>query len=365
MNRACLWASCFLGAALAGPLHATATDVGVAPVGTAVPYVDPDGLDPQTEAILDACFVDYNSMHFDRAEAEALQAMALQPDLPMPVIYLQATLMNEVEELRAAHAKDKDVADRFFLATKHALALEAAWDGSHHDGRGLGYMGMSLGERGMVQLFRGHPVAAYHDGRKANTELLLARRRDPSLIEADLGLGEYLYYCGRMAGVLRMILALHGDVPGGIALLQTCAVDGRRCAPMARLQLAQIFTEEVVNYEKALPYDQEAEARFPDNWYYEKLALEDARGLGLDHPAARNLVEAVAAHWDAGWRPPVYAKLDPDPLRLKLAELYLHEGLEVDALRHLEAVEKDKGPAAARARRLEARLTPGLWSAAH
>lgn len=358
MIRPRFWAFCLLGLALAGPLPAGRVVPSAAVMGGAAGSADPDGLDPQTEPILDACFNDYNSLRFNQAEAEARQAMALQPDLPLPVIYLQATLMNEIQEMVTAHAKTRDVADRFFRATRQALALETAWDRARHDGRGLGYMGMSLGERGMVRLFMGHPLGAYGDGRTANGDLLMAQRRDPGLVDADLGLGEYLYYCGRMAGLLRMILALHGDVPGGIALLQTCGVKGRRCAPMARLELAQILTEEAVNYERALPYDQEAEARFPDNWFYEKLALDEARGLGLGRPEARDLVEAVAAHWDGGWRPPAYAAVDPGPLRLQLAGMYLREGFTMDALRHLEALETTKGRLGDEARRMEAGIEP-------
>jgi len=349
--------------AITGPLAARTVPPNPVPAnpapvsGTPAP-ADPDGLEPQTEAILDTCFDDYNSLRFDQAEAEARQAMALQPDLPLPIIYLQATLMTEVQEMVTAHANTRAVAKRFYQASKQALALETAWDRAHHSGRSLGYMGVSLGERGMVRLFTGHPLAAYNDGKLANAKLLQARKLDPDLADVDLGLGEYLYYCGRMAGLFRMVLALHGDVPGGITLLQTCGVDGHRCAPLARLELAQILTDEAVNYERALPYVQEAQAFYPDNWSYEKLALDEARGLGLDRPEARALVEAVSVHWDNGWRPPAYAKVDPGPLRLQLAGIYLREGLTVDALRHLQALSKTKGKVGDEARRMEAGVKP-------
>jgi tetratricopeptide (TPR) repeat protein len=354
MIRPRLWAFCLLGLALAGPLLAGPAVTNPQPVSSTAGPADPDGLEPQTEAILDACFVDYNSLRFDQAEAEARQAMALQPDLPLPIIYLQATLMTEVQEMATAHANSRAVAARFYQATRQAITLETAWERVHQDGRSLGYLGVSIGERGMVRLFTGHPLAAYKDGRLANAKLLLARKRDPNLADVDLGLGEYLYYCGRMAGLLRMILVLHGDVPGGITLLQTCGVEGHRCAPLARLELAQILTDEAVNYEQALPYVREAQELYPDNWNYEKLALEEARGLSLDRPEARNLVEAVAAHWDQGWRPPAYAAVDPGPLRLQLAGIYLREGFTVDALRHLQALDKTKGKVGDQARRMEA-----------
>jgi hypothetical protein len=320
---------------------------------SATASVDVDGLSPQGGALLDACFDDYNRLNFDPAEAEAREAMAAQPELPLPVIYLQAVLVSEVQELTLGHADDSAVRERFDQATVLALRLEAAWEKAHHDGRGQNYLGISLGERGLVQLYRGHLLAAYKDGKRSNEALLLAQQRDPSLIEADLGRGQYLYYCGRLSGFLRLILVLHGDIPGGINLLQTCGVGGRRCAPLARLMLAGILTDDVPDYARALPYVQEAESRYPQNWSYDKLALDEARGLGLANPAALALVEAVSAQWDSGWRPPPYAALDPDPMRLQLAKWYLGAGREADARRHLTAIEQDKGKSAAEARQLE------------
>jgi hypothetical protein len=272
---------------------------------------DPDGIEPATQALLSASFDDYNRLHFDRAEAEARQAMALQPDLPVPVIYLQAVLTAEVEELALAHADDTAVFARFDQVSRGALGLEAAWERSHHDGRSQEYLGTSLGERGLVHMYEGHMLAAYEDGRHSYAALRLAKQRDPGLVEADLGLGEYLYYCGHLSGFLRLILDLHGDVPGGLALLETCGASRTRCALLARLMLAEILTENAVDFGRALPYVREAQARYPENWSYEKLALEEARGLGLQRPEARKLIESVAAVWDRGWRPPAYAAMDP------------------------------------------------------
>ncbi|HTB23146.1 MAG TPA: hypothetical protein VK914_10620 [bacterium] len=317
---------------------------------------DRDGLRPETSALLDACFDDYNRLLFDRAEAEARQAMALQPELPLPVVYLQAALTAEIQELATAHANDAAVRARFDEATRQALKLEAAWEAARHDGRGQNYLGISLGTQGLVNLYRGHLLAAYHEGRKGAAALHLALKRDPSLVDADLGLGQYLYYCGRLSGLLRFFLVLHGDVPGGIALMEFCGASDCRSALLARLMLADILVEETADYERALPYVVEAQALYPQNWSYEKLALEEAKGLGLDRAEARDLIEAVSAQWDQGWRPPAYVKLDPGPLRLELARWYLAKGCVADALLQLRALDQAKGAEANDARRMEAGL---------
>jgi tetratricopeptide (TPR) repeat protein len=282
---------------------------------------DPDGLQPASAALVDACFDDYNRLRFAQSESEARQAMALQPELPLPLIYLQASLTAEIQEDATARRDDGAALARFDSATAQALGVEAAWEAAHHDGRSQLYLGTSLGARGLVSMYRGHLFSAYRDGKKAAAALRLAKRRDPGLLDADLGLGQYLYYCGRLSGFLRLILVLHGDVPGGIALLTDCGAGGGRCALLARLVLARILVEEAPDYGRALPYVSEAEERYPENWAYERLALEEARGLGLQRPESRRLVRAVGVQWDRGWRPPDYVQLDPGPLRAQAEAL--------------------------------------------
>jgi hypothetical protein len=282
---------------------------------TAAGSLDPDGLRPETSAILDACFDDYNRLRFDRAEAEARHAMALQPESPLAPLYLQAELAAQIQEASLAGASLDGALERFDAAARASEPLIAAWEGGRHDGRAQLYLGTSLGTRALVDLYRHRLLAAYQEGRSANAALLLAQKRDPALRAADLGLGQFLYYSGRLQGILRLFLSLQGDIAGGIRRIEACGSDSNRCSCLARLVLARILTEEEPDFQRALPYVQEAQSRYPENWAYERLALEEAKGLGLDKPAAQSLVLALAARWDAGWRPPAYVRLDPEPLR--------------------------------------------------
>ena len=273
----------------------------------------PELLSP-TAALLEACMDDYNRLDFARAESEAAQAMALQPEHPLPAVYMQGALTAEIQEQIAAGHLGKELLKRFDVATVHAVALGKAWELGHHDAWGQIYLGNSLGARGLVGMYRGRLMEAYSDGKRSAAAMRLARARLAAENDSDLGLGQYLYYCGRLSGVLRLFLPLHGDIPGGIARLRSCGAAACRSAPLARLVLARILSEDMRDYEAALPYVQEAYGRYPLSWDYAKMAMEEAQGLGLQRPEARALAQSLRDQWQAGWRPPAYAKMDPTAL---------------------------------------------------
>lgn len=285
-----------------------------APVAVSVTSSDAPELLSATSALLDASMDDYNRLDFARAESEAAQAMALQPEHPLPAVYLQGALTAEIQEQIAAGRLGKDLLKRFDLATAHAVALDKSWELVHHDAWGQIFIGNSLGARGLVDMYRGRLMKAYTDGKLSADALRLAHLRMAGESDSDLGLGQYLYYCGRLSGVLRMFLVLHGDIPGGIARLRTCGATTCRSAPLARLVLARILAEDMRDYETALPYVQEAYGRYPLSWDYAKMAMEEAQGLGLKRPEARALAMTLQTQWQSGWRPPAYAKMDPTKL---------------------------------------------------
>lgn len=292
----------------ASPAHAAADP-------TAPP--DPDDLLPPAAALMDACLVDYNNLRFDQAEADAHGAIAAQPGHPLPVIYLQGALVARMDEALAADA-GADTVDalqaRMDAASTQALADADAWERAHADARGQVYKGVALGAVGLVQIARDRYLAAYKTGKRANEALLLAKQRDPQAHAADLGLGQYLYYCGRLGGVLRFFLSLKGDIPGGIALLESGGRLGGRTAPLARIVLARILVEEEPDPQRALPYVQELRRDYPDNWHYVAIAQREALALGLDQPAGLALAQGIRAQVKTGWKAPPYAKLGLDAL---------------------------------------------------
>jgi hypothetical protein len=143
---------------------------------------------------------------------------------------------------------------------------------------------------------------------------------EPNLYEAWLGLGQYEYYCAHISGIVRFVLSLPGDEKEGIRLLEGCSKHPNFASISARQCLARIYTEERPDFEKALPLVIELVSRYPRNYDFIKYALEEARGLGLERPEARQLLEGICAEWDKGWRPPSGITLDINAVRQDLKQ---------------------------------------------
>jgi hypothetical protein len=282
------------------------------PALTAAPKAP--GLSARSARLLAASLDDYNRLDFKRSESEASQAMALQPLHPLPIIHLQGCLSAEIYEQAQAGDVEAPLLNRFQAVCEQASSAEEAWEGLHHDAWSQLYIGNSLGTQALVALYQGRSLGAYHLGQRADAALQLAQAREPRMADADLGLGQYRYYCGRMAGVLQFFLVLPGDIPGGMQRLRSCAASGCTSAILARLVLARIMVEDLPDPEAALPFVQEAIQRYPSNWTVAKFTMEEAQALGMERPEARKLARRLRRQWDSGWRPPAYAKMDVTPL---------------------------------------------------
>jgi tetratricopeptide (TPR) repeat protein len=285
-----------------------------------------DGLGPGTMQELDAVQDAYEGLCFAKSESLAAQVIAEFPEHPLPRIFFQACLLAEVQEAVAARREDKPLYGRYDAATAEALRLAEARDMANPDAYSKFYLGGSLGARGLVLLYRGRYLAAFNDGKRADQLLRQSLAQDPGLVEAKLGLGQYEYYCGRLSGLLRLVLRLHGDVKKGMALLEDCAAQNSFSSVAAILSLSRIYCLEEVDFAKAYPYVQDGLSRYPGNYASVSYAITEAKGLGLKDPRAQLLLDQVFEMWDQGWRPPSYAPINPEPLRAELAKIYADSG---------------------------------------
>jgi hypothetical protein len=286
----------------------------------------------------------YNSLDFERSKVLAQAVIDQYPQHPLPKIFLMGTEVTEIQEVLAAHGDKKALFQDFNRLADDTVALAGQRDHLSPTAYTQFYLGGSRGARGLVQLYEGNYRAAYYDGRDADIALRKALVLDPDLQEAWLGVGQYEYYTGRMAGLLRFILNLHGDVFKGISQLELCAAHPSFTTIASKLCLARVYCFEVVDYPKALPYVQEVYARYPSTYWTVQMALADAKGLGLASAEAQALLEAVFRQWDDGWRPPAYVKMDPEPLRLELAQFYLQQGWKEKAFGHFKILAASSQP---------------------
>ena len=277
---------------------------------------DPSLPTPVLQQLLD-CQDAYYHLHFEQAESLAGAAIQAAPEHPLPRIFLSGAVLARIQEQQEARHFERADIQRFHEDCALALAKSQAWLDQKHDALGHFYLGAALGARGLVQLYQGHYLSAYGDGKQADKHLREAVQMDPSLDEAYVGLGQYEYYCAHLAGFLRLFLNLHGDSGLGIAWLERCAQSPSYARLAAAFTLARIYSTEETDYPKALPWIQLLQARYPDNHDLQDYAIRTAKGLGLATPQAQALLMPVCAQWDQGWRPPVYAPFaDPRPLCL-------------------------------------------------
>lgn len=318
------------------------------------------GLKPETLKLLAECQDATYSLDFDHAEALAHEAMLESALHPLPHIFLQAAILGRIQEFIDAGADSPELFERFQKESDSALSLARGMELRDPDAQSQLYLGLALGSSGLARMLNGQYLKAYHEGKAAAASLETARLRDPGLTDALLGLGQYGYYCGRMGGLLRFAANLHGDIPGGIAMLEACAAEQGPAAIAARVNLARIYSLELPDFSKALPYVLELRARYPRNHAFIHDAMALARGDAYASSEGQALLEAVLAQWDLGWRPPAYARLDIEHGRLLLARAYHKEGRDDLAAPHFKSLAASKDKAMANAGRKGLAAAPAM-----
>ncbi len=289
-----------------------------------------------------------NDLEFAVSESLTARAVAMAPNHPLPLVFMEGVLLTEIQERLKAGQSSRALYRRFDKVASRCRKLADAFERERQDACGKLYQGGCLGTRGLVEMARGSVIRAYLDGTGAAADLRQAVRMDPSLYDAYLGLGQYEYYCGRMSGWFQFLLNLHGSVPEGLRLLKLCAQKATYAAFPARACLARIYSEELKDFPAGLPTVSEVYHRYPVDYYYVRYAVDESLGLGLDKPQARALLKQVCDQWDAGWRPPRYVAMDLGPARRLLARAYAAAGQ--DALARRQWAMLAQGPDKALAR---------------
>jgi tetratricopeptide (TPR) repeat protein len=184
-------------------------------------------------------------MDFDRADALADRAVALQPDYPHP--YLGRVATDFIRYSYGSEGSDpKSLAD-FDAAVDRAIAVAAAWNKAHpDDAQGLLALGSAYGISARLALDGHHWLRGWRRGSRAMRYIRASLKADPALYDSYLGLGMFDYYTAtipRFAGWLARIF-LGGDRARGLKELRLAATRGRYAKTAAQLILVEIDTED-------------------------------------------------------------------------------------------------------------------------
>jgi len=166
--------------------------------------------------------------------------------------------------------KDKQASDQGYLdLAAKAESLATASLAQHETAEMHFYAGMAEAQAVRMYSLRGENRATARVGVRAREHFLRALALDPSLVDANLGLGLYNYYVDTLSTAARVLRFFMG-IPGGskeegIRQLRLAMEHGELTAASARFYLAMDLHNYDQKYEQALQLITPLAEEYPDN----------------------------------------------------------------------------------------------------
>ena len=210
------------------------------------------------------------------------------------------------------------------------------------------YLGGALGAHAQWQVLRGERLAAARSGKRIKESLERALVLDPSLHDANVGIGLYRYYADVAPAALRMLrwflLLPGGDRAEGLAQLRSASSSGVSSSGVSSSGATQLLRDEAdyqlhtieLWYEKqperAIALLRGLDARHPRNPHFLQLVAEIEDYRRRDFDASRRTYEELLRRASEGRVSlPAFADVHA---RLGVARL----ALPADALPHLQRI---------------------------
>ena len=278
----------------------------------------------------------FYDLQFVQAQQSANRLEAIDPKSPAgsfyrSVAYYQRYLLEEPRDPRTFQL----FLEASNLSYRKALRLMGSLPAMSHY-----YQGAALGFQARAFVTRGHYAAAIPRARKGAEHLTKALELDPSLIDADLGLGMYYYFLSRVPPAAKpfayLMIGMWGDREKGLALLLRVAKEGHAARREAQSILSAIYgSQREQQWDLALPYLRELMNRYPHNPRYRLSAVYILERKGAWKEAAE--MAAPDSDWLDMLDPMIRAQADAIA-RYRVAENRLFEGQTREAGRWLEGL---------------------------
>jgi tetratricopeptide (TPR) repeat protein len=269
-------------------------------------------LPPGTDAILEHIY----SGRSDLAIPEAETLQHAQPEHPLGYLLEAEARWWQIWCLSADYKygmnlprhRGKAPGDQAYLdVVAKAEALAEAALAKHESAEMHLYAGMAGGLASRMYGLRTENRAGARAGVRAREHFMRALALDPSLADADMGLGLYNYYVDTLSTIARVLRFFMG-IPGGskeegIRQLQQAIDHGQLTPALARYYLAINLHLFDLKYEQALQVATPLVEQYPENPIF-RLVRGDLYGkLGRKALAIADYRAAAAAHIsDAGCR---------------------------------------------------------------
>lgn len=188
----------------------------------------------------------------------------------------------------------------FLTATNRAIAEAEKWTAAEPErAEAWFYLGAGYGVRAQFRVYRVERIAAARDGKRIKESLEKALAIDPSMHDAEFGIGMYRYYAGvapAIFKVLRFLLLLPGgDRAGGLERLERASRLGLLVRGEAQFQIHVLYLWYEHKSKEALALIRDLQARYPHNPLFVQLEAEILDKYFHDHQASLKTSEHLLA----------------------------------------------------------------------
>jgi len=259
-------------------------------------------LPPETGAILDSIY----SGQTDLAIQEARELQEKEPELPLGYLLEDEALWWKIwctaaefkYGMTMPRRQGKQAGDQHYLeVAAKAYALAEASLAQQESAEMYLYAGMADALSARLYSLRGENRATARVGVRARGNFEKALQLDPSLADADVGLGLYNYYVDTLSTLARVLRIFMG-IPGGskeegVQQLQRAIREGQLTPAVARFYLALNLHNYDRQYQEALMVLEPLVTQYPENPLFQLARGDLYAKLGRKQQAASAYEEAA------------------------------------------------------------------------
>ena len=188
----------------------------------------------------------------------------------------------------------------FLTAANRAIAEAEQWAAAEPErAEAWFYVGAAYGARAQFRVYRVERVAAARDGKRIKESLEKALALDPSMHDAEFGIGMYRYYAGVAPAVFRLLRFLlllpGGDRAGGLEQLERASRLGVLVGGEAQFQIQVLYLWYEHQSNEALALIRGLQQRYPHNLLFRQIEAEVLDKYFHDHAASLKASEQLLA----------------------------------------------------------------------
>lgn len=210
----------------------------------------------------------YN-LDFGAAEKKCNEVIGLAPGDPRGHFFKSMTYYYRMT-FKGGSKNDSAFWAFVYHADKVTKVCERLLEQNENDTKAMFYMGGTIGFKGLAYVNRGETLKAIWDGKKGYNLLEEAVEKDPTNMDAKMGLGMFQYMISQAPSEFQSAIklaGLTGDRWGGLRMLEEAASKGVYAKQEARRWLYGFYVEEDLA-KRAIVHLRWLKDAFPRNWYF-------------------------------------------------------------------------------------------------